>query len=81
VRAKRQLARPRPWAFNGAFIGAVAAFAWVPSWTFSAVLTPIGLICVALGWTSERRRWLLWAALLLNVVVLAGTALIWLSDS
>ena len=64
----------------GAFIGGVAALTWLPSWTFSGILTPVGLICVAAGWNSERRRWLLWVALLLNALLLIATALVWLTS-
>ena len=70
-------APPRPWAGLGAFVGAVGVLMWLPSWGFSGFLAPVGLLCVAVGWRSAPRRWLLWLASVLNTVMLAATALVW----
>ena len=59
-------------------IAVAAALAWVPSWTASGFLTPLGLLCVAAGWRSAPRRWLLWLGLVFNALVLAATAALWL---
>ena len=69
------------WARQGAVIGVSAALGWFPSWTFSGILAPFGLICVGLGWKSEPRRWVVWFALVVNAVVLIASALIWLISS
>lgn len=60
-------------------VGAFAALLWLPSWSLSGFLAPVGLVCVAAGWPSAPRRWLLWLAFGLNAVVLAATLLVWLS--
>jgi hypothetical protein len=70
-------ARPRPWAGLGAFVGAAGTLMWLPSWSFSGFLGVIGLVCVAIGWRSAPRRWLLWVASVLNTVLLVATAVVW----
>jgi hypothetical protein len=68
------------WARQGAFIGVVAAVVWLPSWTFSGIVAPFGLICIGVGWKSEPRRWVCWLGLVVNAVLLIGTAVVWLTS-
>ena len=77
-RKRMRSTRARPWAGVAACIGAFAALLWVPSWGLSGFLTPVGLVCVVAGRRSTPRRWLLWLAFGVNVLVLTATVLAWL---
>jgi hypothetical protein len=68
---------PRPWAGVAAFTGVFGLIMWLPSWTLSGLLGAFGLACVATGWKSAPRRWLLWLALAINGVLVVATALAW----
>jgi hypothetical protein len=78
VRVKRAAATsPRPWAGIAALIGAFGLLMWLPSWSLSGVVAPLGLASIAAGWRSAPRRWLLWLALAANAVLLVATAVAW----
>lgn len=78
VRARR--ATP-PWAAVAAGIGLLGLLLWLPSWSFSGFLAPVGLLCVVAGWRSARRPWLPWLALALNALLLVVTVWWWLDKA
>ena len=69
-------AHPRPWAGLAAFVAGLAVLAWYPTGGLSGFIAPGGLACVAAGWRSSPRRWLLWLALVANVYVLIESMLV-----
>jgi hypothetical protein len=70
-----------PWAAVAAVLGVVGLLLWLPSWSFSGFLAPIGLLCVVVGWRSARRWWLPWLALALNALLLVVTVSWWLDKA
>jgi protein-S-isoprenylcysteine O-methyltransferase Ste14 len=70
-----------PWEALAAVIGAFGLLLWLPSWSFSGLLAPVGLLCAVRGRRSVRRRWLLWLAVALNVLLLAVTVWWWLDQA
>ena len=58
-------------------MGGYGLVGWLPSWTFTGLLAPVGLALVAAGWRSAPRRWLVWLALAQNTLLLAATIWAW----
>jgi len=57
-------------------VAVVATLLWVATGGLSGFLGLIGIACVAAGWRSTRRRWLLWLALLVNAYALVNSLLV-----
>jgi hypothetical protein len=71
------MTRPRPWTKLAVFTGGFGLLTWVPTWTLSGALAPLGLVLAALGWRSGPRGLLLWLALTLNTGLLGLTLWAW----
>lgn len=72
--------RPVPWAGLAAVMAGLAWLTWVPSGGLGGFVGLVGLGCVAAGWRSARRRWLLWLALVANAFALINTLLVVASE-